>query len=112
MEEPRLVHLRLRGHGIGSYRRRGTLRNGGRRLLIDGKHFEQVPVFFFVTHECTYWALRFYTIRFSVASAYSPNPMMTPIKLKNTNLVMSPNDILVSWHTEQLLVSNSRFSHF
>lgn len=115
MEEPRLVHLRAAGCGIGRFRRHGIPEHGGRyyHLRICGEKFEQIPVYFFVNHECRYYALEFYTIRFSVVERFRPPPSQAiPIVSKRTNLIMSPNDILVSWQTEELWVGRAYFSYF
>lgn len=111
MEEPRLVHLRVEGCGIKRARRRGCPRGGGPYLTIDGERYEQVPPFFFVSREARFYALTIYTIRFSVAEQYrDPENQVAPYHF-DTNLIMSPNDILVSWHVPEL-VRNSFFSHF
>ncbi|KAI1189559.1 hypothetical protein F5B17DRAFT_187234 [Nemania serpens] len=102
MEEPRLVHLRVEGCGIKRARRRGCPRGGGPYLTIDGERYEQVPPFFFVSREARFYALTIYTIRFSVAEQYrDPENQVAPYHF-DTNLIMSPNDILVSWHVPEL----------
>ncbi|KAI8955963.1 hypothetical protein F4801DRAFT_599168 [Xylaria longipes] len=99
MEKPRLVHLTARGCGIRrGHRRRGCPRGHGLRLNIYGAVYEQVPIYFFINYECRHLALKYYSIRFSVVQEYSVNPM-GPIDRRSTNIIMSPDDILVSWHT-------------
>lgn len=105
MEKPRLVHLHARRCGIRrGHRRRGCPRGYGLRLNIYGDRYEQVPTYFFVNYECRLLALKHYSIRFSVTEKYRVN-VLAPFTQRATNIIMSPADILVSWHTDYLLVS-------
>ncbi len=101
--ERRLVHLRARGCCIKKHRRRGCPQSIKPKLTIDGIRYEQVPAYFFVNYECRHVALKHYCIRFSV-HCRAVNPVYSP--QMETNIIMSPNDILVSWYTEALLVSS------
>ncbi|KAI0439180.1 hypothetical protein F4803DRAFT_55006 [Xylaria telfairii] len=103
IEKPRLVHLHARGCGIRrGHRRRGCPRGYGLRLKIYDAQYEQVPAYFFVNYECRFLALKHYSIRFSVSQQYRAE-VLAPYDQRTTNIIMSPNDILVSWHTEELL---------
>ncbi|KAI0906658.1 hypothetical protein F4823DRAFT_631247 [Ustulina deusta] len=101
--ERRLVHLRARGCCIKKHRRRGCPQSIKPKLTIDGIRYEQVPAYFFVNYECRHVALKHYCIRFSV-HCRAVNPVYSP--QIETNIIMSPNDILVSWYTEALLETN------
>ncbi|KAI0449301.1 hypothetical protein F5B21DRAFT_509322 [Xylaria acuta] len=109
MEKPRLVHLHARGCGIRGTKRRGCPRSYGLRLNIYGVGYEQVPTYFFVNYECRLLALKHYSIRFSVSQEFSaeryfdqfPFPLVK-VDRRATSIVMSPDDILVSWHTHDL----------
>ncbi|TRX92672.1 hypothetical protein FHL15_006346 [Xylaria flabelliformis] len=111
MEKPRLVHLHARGCGLRGHKRRGCPRGYGLRLNIHGAQYEQVPHYFFVSHECRFLALKHYSIRFLVAQEFR-NGTLGQVDRRVTNIIMSPDDILVSWYTEYLLFSagfNIRF---
>ncbi|KAI0865533.1 hypothetical protein F4860DRAFT_510073 [Xylaria cubensis] len=111
MEKPRLVHLHARGCGLRGHKRRGCPRGYGLRLNIHGAQYEQVPHYFFVSHECRFLALKHYSIRFLVAQE-APDEASDQVDRRVTNIIMSPDDILVSWHTKDLLFSagfNIRF---
>ncbi|KAI0485587.1 hypothetical protein F4859DRAFT_511784 [Xylaria cf. heliscus] len=101
MEGPRLVHLRANGcSGLRGHRRRGCPRTRGLQLTLDGVKYEQVPSYFVVSHECRYIAVRHYSIRFTVTQDFlAPTNKFQRV----TNIIMSPDDILVSWHPEHLL---------
>ncbi|TGJ87068.1 hypothetical protein E0Z10_g1673 [Xylaria hypoxylon] len=102
MEKPRLVHLVARRCGIPKGRRRyGCPRSLGPKLMIHGAKYEQVPVHFFVNRECRRFALKHYSIRFSVTQERRMT-LEEPLKRVETNIVMSPTDILVSWYPEEL----------
>ncbi|KAI0193609.1 hypothetical protein EV127DRAFT_405854 [Xylaria flabelliformis] len=111
MEKPRLVHLHARGCGLRGHKRRGCPRGYGLRLNIHGAQYEQVPHYFFVSYECRFLALRHYSIRFLVAQEFRIEAL-GQVDRRVTNIIMSPNDILVSWYTKDLLFAagfNIRF---
>ncbi|KAI1753733.1 hypothetical protein F4782DRAFT_545524 [Xylaria castorea] len=112
MEKPRLVHLHARGCDITrGHKRRGCPRGHGPRLNINDAQYEQVPPYFFVNHECRFFALKHYSIRFLVVQDFRAHPIF-PADRRVTNIVMSPDDILVSWHTESLLKSRWAADYF
>ncbi|KAI3316999.1 hypothetical protein HD806DRAFT_551265 [Xylariaceae sp. AK1471] len=100
MEEPRLVHLYARRCGLydrlvwgdgASTLRRGVPRGSGLKIKNGRYEYQQVPPFFFVNNEARHEALRHYTIRFKV-------DQMGRGQSSTARLIMSPDDILVSWH--------------
>ncbi|KAJ8122982.1 hypothetical protein ONZ43_g958 [Nemania bipapillata] len=104
-EQPRFVHMPARGCGITSARRRGIPNGSGPRFRIDGVLYEQVPVLFFVSYEAAWVAVRQYTLRFSVSYQYR-HQTEDSFRTETTNLIMGRNDILVSWHTEELWLND------
>ncbi|KAI1740546.1 hypothetical protein F4680DRAFT_447870 [Xylaria scruposa] len=105
MEKPRLVHLHARGCGIRGHRRRGCPRGHGLRLNIHGALYEQVPHYFFVSRECRFIALKHYSIRFLVAQEVGIR-VLRQADRRVTNIIMSPDDVLVSWYTDSLLAAD------
>ncbi|KAI0556041.1 hypothetical protein F4679DRAFT_15825 [Xylaria curta] len=104
MEKPRLVHLHARGCGIKGHRRRGCPRGHGLRITIHGAQYEQVPHYFFVSRECRFIALKHYSIRFLVTQEVQIGALGW-VDRRVTNIIMSPDDILVSWYTESVLTA-------
>ncbi|KAI1296289.1 hypothetical protein F5Y03DRAFT_398818 [Xylaria venustula] len=108
-EETRLVHLHARGCNLTKRReRRGCPRKVGPRLRIGGVLYEQVPVWFFIDHECFDLALRRYSIRFSVTQNFRQFRHQN-FERRSTNIIMSPADILVSWYSGQLNWYDTRY---
>ncbi|KAI1128175.1 hypothetical protein F5Y10DRAFT_265356 [Nemania abortiva] len=100
-EEPRLVHLQARNCGIGRFKRRGCPPGSGLKLKNGHSTYTQVPPLFFVNNESRVFAIKYYSIRFRVVQEYRPRHRES-FTYSSTNLVMSRNDILVSWHTDHL----------
>ncbi|KAI2642236.1 hypothetical protein GGS21DRAFT_546455 [Xylaria nigripes] len=100
-EDPRLVHMRALRCGIVGRERRGCPRGKelGRTITIDGNRYDQAPSYFFVNHEARFMALEYYNIRFPVIQEASTE-FEGPIARIVNHVVMSPNDILVSWYPE------------
>ncbi|KAI0401178.1 hypothetical protein F4802DRAFT_619102 [Xylaria palmicola] len=99
-ERPRFVHLRAPACGFATgHRRRRCPKDNGRKLRIRSVTYEQVPLYFFVNKDCRKIAEKHYTIRFSVAQQYRA---ISRTIVSVTNIMMAPDDILVSWHTPEL----------
>ncbi|KAI1179545.1 hypothetical protein F4777DRAFT_600373 [Nemania sp. FL0916] len=97
IDRPRLIHLTAKACPISKHKRRGCIKNSGFKLTIDGTLYEQVSPLFFVNRESRGEAERGYTIRFSVSEQVRMDGSHD-ILINNTDLIMSPNDILGSWY--------------
>ncbi|KAI0972990.1 hypothetical protein F4678DRAFT_459845 [Xylaria arbuscula] len=108
-EEKHLVHLHARGcKPCRRAKRRGCPRKIGPKLRIQGVLYEQVPAWFFIDHECSYVALRRYSIRFSVTQNFRQT-LDEDFERRSTNIIMSPTDVLVSWYSKELEWEDSNY---